>query len=143
MPILDDIAIHAVDQCNIAIMDNVAPDLFDNPVDPEHLRAFLAAPTHWMVVAVLNGQIIGKCTAMVHLRPDKKDELYIDEIDVIEKLRRNGIAKALLAKILEMAKNWGCEECWLGTEKDNIAAQGLYESNGVKAEEFLLYYLKF
>lgn len=143
MSMLAEITIHAVDHSNIAIMDNVAPDLFDNPVDPELLRAFLAAPTHWMVVAVLNGQVIGKCTAMVHLRPDKKDELYIDEIDVIEKWRQNGIAKAILAKILEMAKIWGCEEYWLGTEKDNIAARRLYESNGAKAEEFVLYYLEF
>ncbi|WP_373491123.1 hypothetical protein [Parasphingorhabdus sp.] len=72
----------------------IAPDLFDKPVVPQLSKAFLAAPTNWWAVAALHGQIIGKCTALLHLLPDKKVELYIDEIDGIEKWRRNGIARA-------------------------------------------------
>lgn len=143
MSILDDVQIFEVTRDNVSVMDNVAPELFDEPVKQELLNAFLAEPTHWLIVAVLDGQIIGKATAMVHRRPDKEDELYLDEIDVIPTLRRSGIVKKLLAKILEMADEWGCEECWLGTETDNIAARKLYESNGAKAEDFVLYYLEY
>jgi ribosomal protein S18 acetylase RimI-like enzyme len=140
---LEAIEIFEVTNDNIELMDHVADDLFDNPLIPAKLTAFLAERTHWMVVALLEGQVIGKCTAMVHKRPDKDDELYIDEIDVIENLRRKGIAKKMLAKVLEMANERGCEECWLGTEQDNIAARRLYESNGAKAEDFVLYYLEY
>ncbi len=140
---LGGIQIFEVTGDNIELMDSVVEDLFDNPVSPMRLRAYLAEPTHWLVVAVLDGKVIGKCTAMVHKRPDKEDELYIDEIDVIENLRRNGIAKLMLSKILELADEHGCEECWLGTEQDNIAARKLYESNGAKAEDFVLYYLEY
>lgn len=143
MPIPDRLEIFQVTAENIEVMDRYAADLFDEPVKPELLKAFLAEANHWLVVAVLDGEVIGKATAMVHHRPDKEDELYLDEIDVIPSFRRNGIAKAILAKILEMADARGCDECWLGTEKDNIAARKLYESNGAKAEEFVLYYLDY
>lgn len=124
---------------NSSIMSNVADDLFDEPVQADLLNAFLRDETHWLVVAVLENKVIGKATAMVHRRPDKKDELYLDEIDVIPPLRRKGIAKNILKVMLDLADDWGCEECWLGTEKDNIPARRLYESNGAKSEEFVLY----
>ena len=140
---IDQIEIVEVTAENQAIMDNVATDLFDEPVRPDLLSAFLADDTHWLVVAVLDGKVIGKATAMVHRRPDKDDELYLDEIDVVPNLRQKGIAKLILKKMLKLADDWGCEECWLGTEKDNIPARKLYESNGAKPEEFVLYYLEY
>ncbi|MEO9600786.1 GNAT family N-acetyltransferase [Parasphingorhabdus sp.] len=128
---------------NQSVMHVVADDLFDAPVQSNLLQSYLAEETHWLVAAVLDGVVIGKATAMVHRRPDKEDELYLDEIDVIPELRRKGIAKMILKKVLEMAEDWGCEECWLGTEKDNIPARKLYESNGAKPEDFVLYYLEY
>lgn len=66
------IEIFEVTNDNIELMDHVADDLFDKPVDPERLRIYLAEPTHcWLVVAVLDGKVIGKCTAMVHKRPEQ------------------------------------------------------------------------
>ena len=117
--------------------------MFDEEIDPEKLSTFLAQGNHWLLIAMLKGEAIGKCTAMVHKRPDKDDELYIDEIDVTPKLRQRGIAKMMLDKMLEKADEQGCEECWLGTEKDNLPAQKLYESNGAESEQILLYYLEF
>jgi len=143
LSILDKIGIIEITADNIGVMDNHAADLFDGKVKSDLLTAFLAEPTHWLVVAVLDGQVIGKATAMVHHRPDKQDELYLDEIDVIPSLRRKGIAKLILVKVLEMADDWGCEECWLGTEKDNIPARKLYESNGAEPEDFVLYHLEY
>ena len=143
MPADRSIEILQITADNIAVMDDVADDLFDGQVNAARLHAFLAESTHWLVVAVIAGKVIGKSTAMVHHRPDQEDELYIDEIDVIPEMRQQGIAKRILKKILEMADDWGCEECWLGTEKDNIAARKLYESYGAKPEEFMLYYLEY
>ncbi len=143
MSIPDGLEIFEITLENSAIMDNIADDLFDETVKPHLLTAFLAEPTHWLVVAVLNGVVIGKSTAIVHKRPDKPDELYLDEIDVIPEYRRRGIAKKILGHMLILADERDCEECWLGTEKDNIAARKLYESNGAKAEEILLYYLEY
>lgn len=128
---------------NISAMDNHDPDLFDEPVKPNLLKAFLAESSHWLVVAVLDGQVIGKATAMVHKRPDKEDELYLDEIDVIPEFRQRGVGKRILVKMLELANERDCEECWLGTEKDNIPARKLYESNGAESEECVLYYLEY
>jgi ribosomal protein S18 acetylase RimI-like enzyme len=140
---IGDIEIVEITAENQSLMNNIADDLFDKPVQSRLLKSFLAEKTHWLVAAVLDGLVVGKTTAMVHRRPDKEDELYLDEIDVIPDLRRKGIAKMMLRKILEMADARGCEECWLGTEKDNIPARKLYESNGAKPEEFVLYYLEY
>ena len=143
MAVPDGLEIFEITADNKAVMDNVAFDLFDEPVKPDLLSAFLAEPTHWLVVAVLDGRVIGKSSAIVHKRPDKPDELYLDEIDVIPEHRRRGIAKKILDHMLVLADERGCEECWLGTEKDNIAARKLYESNGAKAEGIVLYYLEY
>lgn len=140
---ISDIEIVEITSENQSLMNNIADDLFDKPVQSGLLKSFLAEETHWLVAALLDGLVVGKATAMVHRRPDKEDELYLDEIDVIPDLRRKGIAKMMLEKVLEMADAWGCEECWLGTEKDNIPARKLYESNGAKPEEFVLYYLEY
>ncbi|MEM8919460.1 MAG: GNAT family N-acetyltransferase [Pseudomonadota bacterium] len=143
MSLLDGLEIFEITSDNSAVMDNVADDLFDETVKPHLLASFLTEPTHWLVVAVLDGVVIGKSTAIVHKRPDKPDELYLDEIDVIPQYRRQGIAKNILDHMLKLADERDCEECWLGTEKDNIAARKLYESNGAKAEEIILYYLEY
>ena len=143
MALPDGLEIFEITFDNREFMNNVADDLFDEPVRPELLDVFLKEPSHWLVVAILDGQVIGKSTAIVHKRPDKPDELYLDEIDVVPQYRRLGIAKKILDHMLELADDRDCEECWLGTEKDNIAARKLYESNGAKAEDMVLYYLEY
>ncbi len=128
---------------NAAVLDNVAEDVFDAPVKDEYLSVFLADIGHVMIVAVENDMVVGKCTAIVHHRPDKPDELYIDEVDVTLALRKQGIGKMLIARMLELADEYGCAECWLGTEKDNLPAKALYESHGAQSEEIMLYYLNY
>ncbi len=124
-------------------LDHVAPDLFDEEPTKEFLKTFLAAKGHSLLLAECDKTVVGKCSAMIHWRPDKPAELYIDEIDVTPEVRKQGIAKQMLAKMLNLADEWDCEEAWVGTEKDNIAARKLYESNGAKAEEFVLYYMEY
>ncbi|WP_164114305.1 GNAT family N-acetyltransferase [Sphingorhabdus sp. Alg239-R122] len=137
------IKIERVTADNAVILDNAGEDVFDAPVKDEYLSRFLADKGHMMIVAVQNGLTVGKCTAIVHHRPDKPDELYIDEVDVTPTLRKQGIGKMLIARMLELADEYGCEECWLGTEKDNIPAKALYESHGAQSEEIVLYYLNY
>lgn len=54
--------------------------------------------------------------------------LYVDEVDVCVDCRRNGVGTAIMQYILQYAENADCEEIWLGTERDNIAANALYNS---------------
>jgi|GEM_PF-3355366 len=48
-----------------------------------------------------------------------------------------------MERLLQIAKEWGLEELWLGTEPDNDAANALYRSlHQLEAERFVGYLYK-
>jgi ribosomal protein S18 acetylase RimI-like enzyme len=125
-----------------ALLDRVAEDVFDEPVRPDRVIAYLAEPSHIMLVALSGGIVVGQCAAVVHRHPDKVTELYIDEVGVSPALQRKGIARAMVERMIEIGKELGCGEAWVGTEPDNLPARGLYESVKVRrddAETFVMY----
>ena len=124
------------------MLDRIAEDVFDEPVRPDRLAAYLADPGHILLVAVSDGIVIGQCAAIVHRHPDKVTELYIDEVGVTPAVQRKGIARAMVERMLAIGKELGCGEAWVGTEPDNLPARGLYERLEVKrdeAETFVMY----
>jgi aminoglycoside 6'-N-acetyltransferase I len=122
-----------------SVLDRVAPEVFDEPVDPERRAAYLADPRHHMVVAIKDDEVVAQVAGVVYRHPDKTAELFIDEVAVTPALRRRGIARALLNEMLARGKALGCEEAWVGTEHDNGPARALYESGGVPPEPFVMY----
>lgn len=54
--------------------------------------------------------------------------LYVDELDVCADQRQQGAGKRIMQRLIEIATEADCEEVWLGTEADNLAANALYES---------------
>lgn len=117
-----------------AVLARVAPDVFDQQIDPQRAAAYLAEPSHFMFVAIVDGVVVGQCAAVVHRHPDKPNELYIDEVGVTPTLHRRGIATRMLDAMLEFAQSIGCEEAWVGTEIDNRPARGLYRRFQPKTE---------
>ncbi|MBZ9921897.1 GNAT family N-acetyltransferase [Mesorhizobium sp. BR1-1-12] len=120
----------------------VADDVFDEPVRPDRLAAYLREPGHFMVVALADGVTVGQCAAVIHRHPDKMTELYIDELGVSPAFQRQGIARKMLDAMFAIGRENGCEEAWVGTEPDNRAARALYESREEtheSAESFLMY----
>ena len=127
---------------NAAVLDRVADEVFDEPVRPERLAAYLAEPDHVMLVALAGRIVVGQCAAVVHRHPDKVTELYIDEVGVAPVFQRKGIARAMVERMLAIGKELGCGEAWVGTEPDNLPARRLYESVKVRrdeAEPFVMY----
>ena len=125
-----------------AVLDRVANEVFDEPVRPERLAAYLAEPGHVMLVAIVGRIVVGQCAAVVHRHPDKVTELYIDEVGVAPAFQRKGIGIALVEQMLAVGRELGCGEAWVGTEPDNLPARGLYERLEVKrdeAENFVMY----
>jgi ribosomal protein S18 acetylase RimI-like enzyme len=55
---------------------------------------------------------------------------YIHWLWTDERLRRRGVARALMLRALEHLRSEGCEVCWLGTGADNWPAQSLYLALG-------------
>ena len=122
-----------------AILGRVAEDVFDKPVNAKRLSAYLAEPTHHLIVAIKAGEVVGQIAAVLHKHPDKPTELFIDEVGVTPALQRQRIATKLLGAMLEFGKTLGCEEAWLGTENANDEAKGFYESFGVEAKPIVMY----
>ena len=134
-----DVAIRRLTAEDAARLARVADEVFDLPVDPARLAAYLAAPGRFMLVAIAGGRVVGQCAAVIHRHPDKGTELYVDEVGVAPDFRRQGVARRLLDEMLALGKAAGCEEAWVGTEHHNRPARGLYESRGATAEPFVLY----
>jgi aminoglycoside 6'-N-acetyltransferase I len=137
-----EIEVRRVGAADVPLFGRVAEGVFDERIDASRLAAYLAAPGHFMLVALRGGEVVGQVAAVIHRHPDKPTELYIDEVGVAPALHRRGIARRLLDEMLGLGKALGCEEAWVGTEPDNQPARRLYETHGVTAEPFVMYVLK-
>jgi ribosomal protein S18 acetylase RimI-like enzyme len=113
-----------------ALLDTVAPDLFDNPVDRRLTAEFLADPRHHLSVAIDDGQIVGFASGVHYLHPDKLPELFVNEVAVAPSRRRLGIGRAVLRGLLDHGTALGCHQAWVLTDHMNQAAMQLYASLG-------------
>lgn len=114
-----------------AVLNSVAPDVFDDPVDHRIVREFLADPRHHIAVAVDAGLVVGFASAVHYLHPDEpRPELWINEVGVAASHRRRGTARRLVDALLSVGREVGCSEAWVLTERSNPAAMGLYASSG-------------
>ena len=121
-----------------ALLDNVAEDVFDAPIHTQRLAQYIAADGHLMLLALDGDVVVGQIAAILHFHPDEPAEIYIDNLGVSPAWQRRGIARRLIAAMLEKGREHGCGEAWVGTEADNDAANALYGAWG-KGEPFLLY----
>ena len=48
----------------------------------------------------------------------------------------------MLYAMLEIGRDLGCREAWLGTESDNLAARELYARRSRSVEPFVMYAFK-
>jgi aminoglycoside 6'-N-acetyltransferase I len=128
---------------NAALLDRVAAEVFDEPVDAARLAAYLAEPGHMMLVAVADGEVVAQCAAVIHRHPDKVTELYIDEVGVSPAFQRQGIAGRMLDEMFALGRSLGCGEAWVGTERNNTAARALYQSRRpAQTDVFVMYLYK-
>lgn len=123
---------------DLAVLDNVAEDVFDNALVPAQTARFLADSSHFIAVAIDRGVVVGFGTANEYLHPDKPVQFWVQEMGVAPPYRRRGIGTRLLGMLLDVARERGHEEAWLGTEYDNAPARGLYRSLGGEEASFVM-----
>ncbi len=63
--------------------------------------------------------------------------VYIDELYVETRLRRQGVGRLILAKVLESARNMGAKTLWAQAETYNTAAQEFFLSQGFRPNPYL------
>lgn len=76
--------------------------------------------------------------AIVRFRPSlytPANECYLAELYVVPNLRGNGIGRAIMDAVLDLARARGCDHIDLGTSVDDVAARALYERMGFTNRE--------
>jgi ribosomal protein S18 acetylase RimI-like enzyme len=105
-------------------------DAFDNEVISEETKRFLADDRHHMVLGYVNDRPAGFASAVEVFHPDKRCELFLNEIAVMEGGRRRGVARALIRELKRLGRERGCVSMWVLTDEGNEPAMGLYRSTG-------------
>ncbi|MGI9205814.1 MAG: GNAT family N-acetyltransferase [Woeseiaceae bacterium] len=133
--------IHLLTTGNTHLLEQIEPEVFDNPIDATQLRAFLEDKRHIMFVAVVQDSVIGMASAVEYFHPDKQPQLWINEVGVATQYRNHGIGRHLVEALLQAAEDRGCVFAWLGTDSDNRAAQACFGSipEVEDPQPFLLY----
>lgn len=123
--------IRILDSGDQAILQNVAPGVFDNSFDPTLVTEFLRDSRHHLAVAIDDQyQVVGFASGVHYIHPDKPSEMWINEVGVAPTHRARGVGKAVIQALLQHAKKIGCREAWVLTDRSNIAAMRLYQSTG-------------
>jgi aminoglycoside 6'-N-acetyltransferase I len=113
-----------------ALLSNAAPAVFDNPVDPDLAREFLADPRHHIAVAIDDGQVVGFASGVHYVHPDKPAELWINEVGVAPSHHRRGLGRLVVDALLDAGRAHRCRSAWVLTDRTNTAALALYRSAG-------------
>jgi ribosomal protein S18 acetylase RimI-like enzyme len=118
-----------------AMLDHVAPGVFDNAIDSRWSGEFFTDPRHHLAVALEEKLVVGFASAVHYVHPDKPPELWINEVGVAPSHQRQGLGRRLLEALLELGNALGCVQAWVLTSPTNAAAQHLYEAAGGRAVE--------
>ena len=114
-----------------AILHTVGADVFDDAVDPRVATEFLNDPRHHLVAAIDRGVVVGFASAVHYVHPDKRSpEMWINEVGMATTHRGRGVARAILQRLLDVARGIGCVEAWVLTDRTNETALRLYKSSG-------------
>ncbi len=128
----DPITIRLLGPDDAAVLDRVHPDAFDNPIDPALAWAFLQTGVNSLAVALRVGEVVGFASGTVLMHPDKAPQLFINEVSVAEPFRRRGVARRMVRRLIDAARDRGCDGFWLATEAENDPARGLYRCLGAR-----------
>lgn len=112
------------------VLSNLAPDVFDGPVNPAYTAEFFADPRHHLAVALDGELVVGMASGVHSLHPDKPPELFVSEVGVAGAWQGQGLGRQLLDALMAHARTLGCVAAWVLTEEENTVARRLYASVG-------------
>lgn len=114
--------IHRLTHDNAPALERLADGVFDYPIEPKHLAAFLDSANHVMFVALDDDVVVGMISAVELYHPDKPPQMYINEVGVTSSHRDNGIGRRLVSTVVDFARDKQCSVAWLATDITNRAA---------------------
>jgi len=107
------------------------------------LERILAEPTRHLLVAELQGRVIGTLDVVIvaNLTHHGMPWAIIENVVVAAEARRSGAGRALFGRVLEIAEEAGCYKVQLLSGKHRLQAHTFYRSVGLDAlaEGFKVY----
>jgi GNAT superfamily N-acetyltransferase len=77
--------------------------------------------------ARLDGKLIGIAHYFFHAAVWNEGSCYLQDLFVDEEARGQGVARALIEKVAEAAKERGVPRLYWNTKQDNVTARALYD----------------
>jgi ribosomal protein S18 acetylase RimI-like enzyme len=100
-------------------------------VGPAHTRAFLTDRSNVLVAGFFVGEPVGFISAHILDRfKDLRRKMFIYEVDVLPAFHRRGVGRAMLEKVLEIARRENADTAFVLTNRSNSPAVGLYSDLG-------------
>ena len=100
-----------------------------------HLAALLADPKFVALVACIEGEIIGALAGYELVKFEaERSEIYIYDLAVREKRRRQGVATGLIERLKEIARDKGSWVIFVQADPPDAPAVALYEKLGTREE---------
>ena len=103
---------------------------FDFDVLEDETRRFLADKRHHLLLGYVDEAPAGFLSAVEVFHPDKRPELFLNEIAVIPEMRRRGVGRALIDELGRLGRERGCVNIWVLTDEANTPAMRMYASAG-------------
>lgn len=101
----------------------------------EYLHKLLAREDFIPLVAVADGKVVGGLAAYVLQKfEQERSEIYIYDLAVLEKYRRQHIATGLINKLREIAGEIGAHVIYVQADLGDDPAIKLYESLGTRED---------
>lgn len=124
----------------LAEINSLLPQLSERSekLNCDNLKEILSSDSSNLMVATLNGQLVGILTLVVYSSPTGKKSI-IEDVVVDQKARGMGIGKTLCKKALECSKELGAEHVDLTSHPDRKVANQLYRNLGFQPRQTNLY----
>ncbi len=107
----------------------------DRQPDDAYLRDLLAGEHFLAIVAISEGRVVGGLAGyFLHKFERVRKEIYVYDLAVAESHRRQGIGRAMLRHLKELAKDLDAYVIFIQADGDNPPAIALYDSLGKRDE---------
>lgn len=96
----------------------------------KNLKKFIDSENNYGFISKENNKITGFTTGYLLFHPDGRRVFYFDAIDVMPEFQNEGVGTELMTYVRNYAKELGCYEMFLITNRSNISACKCYEKSG-------------
>ena len=105
------------------------------PAGPDHLEKLLADDKFIALAAYVDGEMAGAIAAYELVKFEaERSEIYIYDLAVIERYRRQGVATALIAAVQEIGRDKGAWVVFVQADPPDEPAVALYDKLGTREE---------